>query len=623
MAQEQLREATARSQNRRPRVVIVGAGIAGLSAANRLQSGGNLLFELTVLEASDRVGGRICSFEFAGEKLELGATWIHGIEGSPIYEIAETSGALEGAMPWERMDGYPTTPIVKAEGGLVVEPVLMKPVTDLYSRLLSEAQKLRVSDVNQAANGSLLKIENALSGTNSLGGFFRQGLEDFFHEQEKTPKTEVASACPTMDVLALRKPIEGSRSDRLSQSFSHGWDLHSLQEGVFTIHENHERCVTAADSLYDIDLESFSEYREFPGKQITISKGFSSIVNVLSDNLSAGILQFGRKVTKICWTDSHLGSSVPPVVLFCDDGSKFQADHVIITVSLGVLKAGTGVESRGFLNEDGKSYRKEIENKSHSLCELFHPPLPRWKLGPICRLGFGLVDKLFLKLEPFQGERMHQHMQFIHKKCSENNMFSKDGIPRWMGKTFSLYPVHKKSHILLAWFAGKEALEMESLTEEEIKKGVINTLSSFGYVPRHPLWSKSGSSECADNMLHERMAESASLRNGDCFKECLQMNEDVPLCSIKRSRWGTNPLFRGSYSYVAVGSSGADIELLAEPLPSQEQEGRASSSHAAPLLQLLFAGEATHRHHYSTTHGAYLSGVREADRLLQHYDWSN
>lgn len=37
-------------------------------------------------------------------------------------------------------------------------------------------------------------------------------------------------------------------------------------------------------------------------------------------------------------------------------------------------------------------------------------------------------------------------------------------------------------------------------------------------------------------------------------------------------------------------------------------------------LQLLFAGEATHRTFYSTTHGALLSGWREAERLNQLFE---
>lgn len=39
---------------------------------------------------------------------------------------------------------------------------------------------------------------------------------------------------------------------------------------------------------------------------------------------------------------------------------------------------------------------------------------------------------------------------------------------------------------------------------------------------------------------------------------------------ILRSSWGSNPHFRGSYSYTQVGSSGADVEKLAKPLPYAE-----------------------------------------------------
>jgi monoamine oxidase len=56
-----------------PRVVIVGAGFAGLAAADVLRAGG---VEVTVLEARDRIGGRVWSVPFAGGLVERGAEFI-------------------------------------------------------------------------------------------------------------------------------------------------------------------------------------------------------------------------------------------------------------------------------------------------------------------------------------------------------------------------------------------------------------------------------------------------------------------------------------------------------------------------------------------------------------------
>ncbi|MER7915961.1 MULTISPECIES: FAD/NAD(P)-binding protein [unclassified Streptomyces] len=54
-------------------VVIVGAGFAGLSAAERLV---NMGMSVRVIEGRDRVGGRSYSGEVAGVKVDLGAAWV-------------------------------------------------------------------------------------------------------------------------------------------------------------------------------------------------------------------------------------------------------------------------------------------------------------------------------------------------------------------------------------------------------------------------------------------------------------------------------------------------------------------------------------------------------------------
>ena len=55
------------------RVVVVGAGLAGLAAADALQRAGHAV---TVLEARDRVGGRVWSAPFAGAVVERGAEFV-------------------------------------------------------------------------------------------------------------------------------------------------------------------------------------------------------------------------------------------------------------------------------------------------------------------------------------------------------------------------------------------------------------------------------------------------------------------------------------------------------------------------------------------------------------------
>lgn len=71
------------------RVVVVGAGMAGLTVANALAHAG---VPNVVLEARDRIGGRVHTVDLGGWPLDLGASWIHTPVGNPVTRFSELAG---------------------------------------------------------------------------------------------------------------------------------------------------------------------------------------------------------------------------------------------------------------------------------------------------------------------------------------------------------------------------------------------------------------------------------------------------------------------------------------------------------------------------------------------------
>lgn len=122
-----------------------------------------------------------------------------------------------------------------------------------------------------------------------------------------------------------------------------------------------------------------------------------------------------------------------------------------------------------------------------------------------------------------------------------------------------------------------------------------------------------------------------------------------PPAVLVRSDWNSNPLFRGSYSYIATGSTPADMEELARPLsvgdgaPStraggtgvavkspvagvegadagryhgEHVEARGAGGSPVSSCRVIFAGEAMHQQFFSTAHGGFETGRRAAREVL-------
>jgi monoamine oxidase len=69
-------------------VCVIGAGYAGLVAARRIAQAGS---SVAVLEARDRVGGRVWSRDVEGVRLDFGGTWL-GAGHDPTYALAAEMG---------------------------------------------------------------------------------------------------------------------------------------------------------------------------------------------------------------------------------------------------------------------------------------------------------------------------------------------------------------------------------------------------------------------------------------------------------------------------------------------------------------------------------------------------
>lgn len=179
-------------------VIIVGAGMAGLTAAKELEKAGK---SFLVLEAQDRIGGRTLVDKKFAIPVDLGAAWFHGVERNPLVPIADKMG-------FKRVDTELNGPIfvgsrkaTKKEveacdktfdemESAILRQVRMKkdvPVSALLPKN-KPCSDLVASNIGPFENGAEIdKISSITAGLFDTGNddFIREGLGTFVQEYGK------------------------------------------------------------------------------------------------------------------------------------------------------------------------------------------------------------------------------------------------------------------------------------------------------------------------------------------------------------------------------------------------------------------------------------------------------
>ncbi|XP_014669381.1 PREDICTED: peroxisomal N(1)-acetyl-spermine/spermidine oxidase-like [Priapulus caudatus] len=471
------------------RTVIVGAGIAGLGAAQRLLKAG--VSDIIILEAGDRIGGRICSFPYGNGFIDYGAQWIHGEDGNPVYTIAKKHGLLR-------------------------QPDCQDTILPEMSRHLWREEE---NDILLTAQGEQMPEEVVHGALQILDDIMRNmknlttDNHDFTSVGDYTHRHFVAKI-DELDWSEIDKAryLAVYRSLRLVEM------------------------IDAGESQNMMDIAGWNQYHTCPGDiYVELANGFSSILQVILNDIPDGTIKLGTPVVKVQLTDG----STEPVTVTTANGAQFQAAHVIITSSLGSLKAASST--------------------------MFEPPLPPGKLRAIHRLGFSTMNKIHLQFqEPF-WEKNVNGLQFIPEEGAETDLQDENqSMSEIWHKAITGFDVHPaKTGLLVGFLAGKAAEYMETLDDAVVVNACMAKIRQY-------------------------------LKN-DTLPEPTKI-----ICST----WHSAPYMMGSYSNIPVSASIDDPSTLAEPVPSEEEP------------RLMFAGEATHATFYSTSHGALLSGQREADRII-------
>ncbi|KAG0341157.1 hypothetical protein BG004_006122 [Podila humilis] len=412
-------------------VLIIGAGISGLAAAQELAKDPSV--KVSILEARNRLGGRLdtrrnliplshpggghvaaspetssaLSFtlapgDMADIPIDFGASWIHGVDPTnPIVPLAEAAHA--------RL--VPTN----------FDVVYQKPGLPAYDQDRSNHYWSVLWDIFARAREFARLNRDRISVHTSFKTWFDHFLATRQSDSEHLPDYMSKDDLSVVPLLAL-----------------------------FWADEN-------AIELEKVSLKYMDAEKMFPGDHSIMATGYDGIVNLIARDIMANVtIHLEHVVDGIEYNDTGVSISTNKGI--------FTADIVLVTLPLGVLKSGSVT---------------------------FSPPLPLKKQLAIQRLGFGTmvkvimyfptcfwpVDKHFINFLP-SAEYSRKPIPALVRHLNVNQQEALSVYMQDLANYTSMMPIHGAS-ILIGYATNAAAAAFGKLTDKEAMEVLFCQLSHY------------------------------------------------------------------------------------------------------------------------------------------------
>jgi monoamine oxidase len=554
---------------------VIGGGIAGLACCQELLTFFNnegIDIKVTLLEARSRLGGRLCTDHSwsrgssAGLPIELGASWIHGIDDNPLASLAKSAGIdfVTASEDVKMLDvGLRSVDSEMDDRmGKLFDDLLDHAAGDCWNSKEDTVVPQGPVDPQAAVRWYASGFAGSALGKSKSSSIMAPkatGPPPHRRSNDRSLDCEIGKAIARYRLRDFAKLTEDEHRMLL-------WNIKNVE---YAIGANLNMMST---KYWDVD-----DRHAFEGDHVLLRTGFSKVIDHMFANLKCmgpdkfeyfleypvGDVEYGRKSARQPFGRDRFGRTRALAELSdtcsvtSEDGRDTKYfDFLVCTVPLGVLKESVQRKKRG--------------DQAKGLA--FKPRLPFAKTDAIENVGFGLLDKVYIRFEhPFwrtngffkndddclfgnvTGINPHHYMFFDVGR----RLGSKDDAPA----------------VLMSLVSGNEAVALEYKSDDEVVEEVMETLEAI-------------------------FSPSIVLPNPIAFKV---------------TRWGKDRFARGSYSFLPPGSTDQDYQLLQSPVNA---DGDSLLLEGSDIMRLFFAGEHTTALHPSTAHGAMLSGIRAAQEVV-------